>query len=314
VVRPSPRLAAGALCLALPLGAVAGCGAVKQRTIKQELTSAQENLGKAEAVSLTLRVDDSKGALKALATKDGDVPKELVDELLSASVTYTFGTGSGKLKDVSTDTQDLEKVLQDVRFGFAIKVGTTTLGEIRLVDSALYARADLDEIARLAEKGGAEDASVDELIADAPEDVQPALEDVRAGKWLKLPLEEYLDQVKELAGDLPTPAPGTDTSKIGKELFEALKPHVTVTAANDDSSHRVLNVDVTARAAAKALIATIKQQGDNPLSGFLGDVSPTDVDDAITDGTVKGTLTLEDGHLTQVAIDLESIRTLEPGA
>ena len=84
--RPA-RLIAGTLVLALPLAAAAGCGAVKKRSIKQELTSARSHLADSSAASFTLRLEDKQGSLAALAKKSGDVPDAAVKDLLGGSVT-----------------------------------------------------------------------------------------------------------------------------------------------------------------------------------------------------------------------------------
>jgi hypothetical protein len=316
VVRPAVRLFAGTLALALPLAAAAGCGAAKKRTVKQEFSSAISHLEKSESVSLTLRLDDGKGAVSTLAKKDGSAPAALVDDLLGSSITYTFGPGGDKkLKEVSKTT-DLKAALKDVRLGFVFKDSKAVVGEIRLVEGTLYARADVKEIGRVATEGGVEDfdSGFDDFVDGAPEDVQPALLDAKAGKWLKLPLDDYLDKLKDLAGSFPTPSPGTDNSKVAKDLYAAVKPFIKVTDANDSSSNRVLNVDIAVRGAAKALLAKLQTEKSLPFADLLADASPSDVDDAVTDGTAKGTITLKSGHLTQVAVDIESIRSLDPEA
>ena len=321
MVRPSTRLAAGTLVLALPLAAAAGCGAAKKRTIKQEFAAAQSNLENASAVSMTLRFKDAKGnTLKAVTKGEDAAPEAIAKELLGGSVTVTTGSGSGKLKDVKIDPNATEQQLQDavkgINIGISVKDTKTTVAEIRLVDSTLYARVDFAEIDRLATAAGQEgfDASYDDFVDSAPAEVQPALKDAKAGKWLKLPLSEYIGKLKDLSGALPTPSAGAsvDTKKLQNDVIAAVKPYVKVTEANGGKDDRVLSVDVDARPAAKALLTLLKSEKDLPFAGFLGDVSPTDVDDNLADGKAHGTITLSDGHLKQVTIDIDSIRKLDP--
>lgn len=317
-VRPA-RLVAGSLVLVLPLAAVAGCGAAKKRTIKQELVSARDHLADSDAASVTLRFDDAKGNLAALATKDGDLSAAAAKDILGGSVTYTFDAKSAsKIKSVDSNasTSDLKTALADVHLALAVKDAKGTVAEIRLVDSTLYARVDFDEIDRVAKEAGSDGvgSSVDDFIAGAPDEYQPALKDARAGKWLKLPLQGYLDKLKDLTKSIPTPAPssGTDLNKTGNDLLTAVKPYVKVTDANNSSSKRVLDVNVDARAALKAALGVLKTSKGLPFGDALENVAPSEIDKNIGPGNAHGTVTLEDGHLTQVTVDMESIRALDP--
>ena len=78
---------------------------------------------------------------------------------------------------------------------------TVAFGEIRMVAGTLYAHVDLKEIGRLAKAGGVDDfdAQVDDAVTSADPSFAQGLRDVRAGKWIKLPLSDYLDKLKDLA-------------------------------------------------------------------------------------------------------------------
>jgi hypothetical protein len=140
---------------------------------------------------------------------------------------------------------------------------------------------------------------------------------VRAGKWLKLPLAKYLDQLKDLAGTFsgitpPSSAPGKsyDVSGLFDKAYAAVKPYVKVTDANDSSKDRVLDVKVQAAPALKALLGVLKAEKGLPFAGMLANVSPSEIDKGIKGGEARGTITLHESHLTQVAVDLESLRQL----
>lgn len=316
--RPT-RLVAGTLVLALPVVAAAGCGVTKKRTIKQELVAARTHLSDSQAASFTLRLGDAKGALAELAAQDGDLSAEAVKDVLAGSVTYTFDAESGsKLRslDPSASTADLRSALKNVHFAIAVKDAKGTLAEIRLVDSALFARVNLDEIDWIAQEAGSEGvgSSVDDFIDSAPEQYQPALRDARAGKWLKLPLDSYLDKLKDLASSIPTPAPHAEKGlqQTGTDLFAAVQPFVKVTDANNSSSKRVLDVDVDARPALKAALGVLKAAKGLPFGDVFEGVTPAEIDREVAPGKAHGTVTLSDGHLTQVTVDMESIRSLDP--
>jgi hypothetical protein len=327
-VNRSLRLTAGTLVLALPLAAAAGCGAEKKKTIRQEFTAAQKSLGDSKAAAFTLSFNDSKGSFAKVLTSDGDAPEALVTALLKGSITYVADpTGDATLRSVQAEAAnptDLKASLSKVNVAFIVKDDKADLAEIRLVAGDLYAHVNLDEIKVLAKAGGVDDldAMLDENIGQADPRLASALKDVRAGKWLKLPLAKYLDKLQEIAGSFaPGLTGGADTSKkydfagIGKKAYDAVKPYVKVTDANDSSKDRVLDVKVKARPALTALLGVLKAEKDLPFASLLGDVSASDITDNVRDGEATGTITLHESHLTSVAIDIESIRQLatDPG-
>jgi hypothetical protein len=314
------RLVAGTLVLALPLVAAAGCGAQKKRTIKAEFASARTNLENSSAASFTLRLHDGKHNVRTLMTKDGTTSAALADAVLGGSVTYVIDpAGSTTLKDVSyTPGADLGAQLKDVNLAFVIRDDKAALGEIRVVGGALYAHVDLVEIGRLAKAGGVEDfdAQLDDFVTSADPALKKGLQDVRAGKWIKLPLSDYLDQIKKLADSFSDGTGSTSGAKafdfpaLGQRLYDGVKPYVKVTDANDSSTDRVLDVRVRARPALKAALKVLAATRDLPFPNVFKDVDPAEVDANVKDGTANGTITLRSGHLSQVTVDVESIRTL----
>jgi hypothetical protein len=324
VLRQSTRLAAGTLVLALPLAAAAGCGVEKKRTIKAEFSSAVSNLENSKAVSFTLSFKDTKGTVAGLVNKDGSVAKPLVKELLGGSVTYTVDPASDKkLKELDytagTSSADLSAALKTVNLGFVVKDSTTALGELRLVDGVLYAHVDLKEIGRLAKAGGTKDfdSQLDDAVTSADPTFTQGLIDVRAGKWIQLPLTKYISKLQDLAKGVtgskaPTKSSSLDIGGLTQRVFKAAKPDITVTDANDSSTNRVLDVNIKMRSALKAALLVLQAEKDLPFASDIAKVDPSDIDDNVSSGTAHGTVTLKSGHLTQVTVDIESIRTLNP--
>lgn len=322
----SLRLAAGTLVLALPLAAAAGCGAEKKKTIKQEFAAAQSNLGDSKAAAFTLRFEDAQGNLAKSMTKDG-APAAVVQALLKGGVTYVADpAGDATLKSVqgeASNPTDLKAALTKVNLAFIVRDDKAELVELRLVAGDLYAHVNMTEISALAKAGGSTDfdAMLDESLGSMDPRMKQGLTDVRAGKWIKLPLTKYLDQLQELAGGftgiMPTPAPGQkyDFSAFGKKAYDAVKPYVKVTDANDSSKDRVLDVKVQAQPALKALLGVLKAEKSLPFGAMFGDVTPADIDKGVKAGEARGTITLHDSHLSQVAVDVESLRQLstDPG-
>jgi hypothetical protein len=323
VKRRHLRLAAGTLALALPLAGAAACGAEKKKTIKQEFASAEAHLNDSRSTSVTVRLDDSKGSLAALAAKDGDAPpKAVLDAVLKGSITYVVDpAGDATFKSVQSkgvSNEDLTKQLSKVNLAFVIRDDQAELADLRLVGGNLYLKVDLKEVSRLAKAGGVEDfdADLDAAAADMGPEFTELVADARAGKYLKLPLAKYLDQLQELAGGLPSPSASQneDLKQLGDNLVTAVKPYVTVTDANDDSDERVLDVKVRVRPALKAGLAVLRAEKSLPFLGqVFGEIDPADIDKEVRDGEARGTITLKKGHLTQFTVDVESIRLLAPG-
>lgn len=331
--RTPTRLAAGALALVLPLGAVAACGAEKKKTVKAEFESAQQYLEDSKSAAFSFSLRDAQGNLAKAASKaaskgDDAMPKALADALLGGSITYVVDpTGDRTLGQVSTDTTDLSAALKDTNVAFVVKDDKATLGEIRLVDGVLFARVDLAEVKRLAELGGTDDvdAQLDDATTDGPPELKQVVADVRAGKWVKLDVTKFTDQIKDLTdglaegfGATPAPTPSKaefDASALGHRLFDAVKPYVTVTDANDSSRDRVLDIKVKVRPALKAALKVLSATDDLPFPNVFADVMPSEIDKNVADGTATGQIRLADSHLTQVSVDLEPLRTLstDPG-
>ena len=287
LVKLSTRLAAGTLAAALPLVAVVGCGAEKKRTIKAELSAAGDHLENSKALSVTLRFNDSDGNLKKVMVEDDASFEAVSSAVLKGGITYTVDpAGNQAIKDLKVKGQsenDLRTALKDVNVALVVRDDKAALGELRLVAGTLYAHVDINEINRLLKAAGEDtvDEDLDDMAASDPQ-MGRGVADIRAGKWIKLPLLDYIDRFKDLADSLGTvpgqPAPSAsavpDFAGLGDRVFNAVKPYVKVTDANDDSSDRVLDVNVQVRPALKAALSVLKASTDLPFAGAFKEVEP----------------------------------------
>ena len=321
--RPSVRILAGTLALALPLAAAAGCAVEKKRTIKAEFAAATKHLQESKASSFTLRLDDGQKSLEKLMTKGGDLKPELAQAVTGGSITVTVA-GKSLSRKALTRSGDLAESLKNVSMSIVVRDNKAELGELRLVKGVLYGHVGLPEISRLATLGGAEDfdASLDKGVQDGPPELAALLTDVRAGKWVKLDLTKYVDKLTELSegltGITPTAPPSAsafDANALSEDLIAAVKPYVKVTDANDSSSDRVLDINVKARPALKAALKVMQGAKDLPFPNPFVDVEPAEIDKGIKDGTAHGQIRLKDGHLRSFSLDVESLRQLatDPG-
>jgi hypothetical protein len=323
-VTRSLRLLAGALVLALPLGAAAGCGAEKKKNVRQEFDAAQNHLGDAKAASFTVHFGDNQGNLLKAMTKDGDMPAAVAQALLKGSVTYVADAAGdatlGSVQSGLVNPTDIKAAFTKTNAAFVIRDDQDVVAELRVIAGDLYAHVNVGEISRLAKAGGVDDfdAQLDEAVGGMDPRLKQALADVRAGKWLKLPLSKYLDQLgglaKGLEGGTPSARPSVDATGLGKRVYAAVKPYVKVTDANDSSSDRVLDVKVQARPALKAALGAFSAEPGLPFASVFKDAAK-EIDKNVKDGVAQGQIRLKDSHLTQVSVDLESIRQLsnDPG-
>ena len=321
--RPSVRIFAGTLALALPLAAATGCAVEKKRTIKAEFASASKHLKESKASSFTLRLDDGKKSLEKLITKDGDTKPELAQAFTGGSITVTVA-GQSLSRDALTTSGDIAESLKNLSMSIVVRDNKAELGELRLVKGVLFAHVGLPEISRLATLGGSTDfdSSLDQGAQDGPPELATLLTDVRAGKWVKLDLTKYVDKLKELTegftGITPTTPPSADAfdaQALSDDLIAAVKPYVKVTDANDSSSDRVLDINVKARPALKAALKVMQGAKDLPFPNPFVNVVPEDIDAAVKDGNAHGQIRLKDGHLRSFSLDVESLRQLaiDPG-
>lgn len=312
------RLTAGIALVALPLAAVAGCGAAagdKKESVQTTLQKASDNLRASSAASVTMRFEDPRGSFKKAVTSGADAAEPgQADLLLGGTVSFTVDAPAGKtLGDVQAAQvgKPLSEQLKAENVSMSVQADGGSLVQVRLVDGDLYAKVSVDELSDVVKKAGSSTdvgAQLDSAAAQAPDQFKPLVTDVRAGKWLKLPLAPFagqLDGLQKQAG----PSASVDGQKLGMDLLNAVRPFVAVTDASSSGNDRVLDVKVQAKQALKAAATTLKNM-QPALPGFS--TLDTASLDKIGDGTANGQVTLEDDHLTKITIDLQSAVALAP--
>lgn len=312
------RLGAGLALVALPLGAVAGCGssqATGKESAQSALQRASRNLLDSGATSIVVRFDDRGGAASKAATS-GDQPltPAQADLLLGGTVSMTIDPAAGTtLRDLQAADPALAPAEQVklVNVSLSVQADGGALAQLRLVGGDLYVNASLDRISAIAGTGGSPTdvgGQLDQLAAQSPGELAPLVRDVRAGRWIKLPLARYADRLAQLQkGAAPSPSASVDPKKLSADLLAAVRPFVAVTEASGDGRTRVLDVKVQAKQALKAVLASVMSM--LPAVPGLSAVDPSGID-RLADGTVDGTVTLADNHLTKLTLDLASASRL----
>ena len=317
------RLTAGLCLFALPLGAAVGCGqaaAAKKQDVGSALQKASANLRASGSTSVTIRLDDASGALKKASTAGADALKPAQADLLTGgTISITIDPAAGKtLQDLQNADPKLPTAeqLKLANVAFSVQADGGDVAQLRIVAGDLYVNVGVQKISDIAKLAGSSTdvgAQLDDLAASAPEQLRPLVTDVKAGKWIKLPLAEYADQLKALGNRAaPSPSAAVDTQKLGVDLLAAVQPFVSVSDASGNGTERVLDVKVQAKQALKAVLATVKAM--QPAVADLGPVQSAAVD-KIADGTLNGQVFLDDDHLKKITLDLQSaVRLAPPGA
>jgi hypothetical protein len=313
------RLAATAAVVVLPLTALVGCGEVadaKRASVESDLQSASDHLMGSGSLQVAFRFADPQGTAKKAIVADsseGD-PAALADSVLGGTVRFTLDptgdTTIGQLKDLDPAAPPAEQ-LKRVNVALSVESKGGAVAQLRLVDGDLYVAVSRERIEELGAQGGADDVgtSIDEALTEAPPEYQPLIQDLSDGKWVKVPLTQYVDRLAELGDSSATPAPQVDGDKVAADLLAAVKPFTEVIDAGGDDGKRVLDVRVQAKQALKAALDALKKSA--PQVPGLADLDTTALDE-LKDGTANGQVVLEDEHLTEVSVDLPSLIALAP--
>jgi hypothetical protein len=304
VTRLSTRLA-GALAVPLVL---AGCGAVSSAAsgLEQDAAAANAALAGAEGVGVVLRFDDPDGDLeRALQEGPGALPAELAEVVVGSRVELRVAaTGGRTLADQPEPGAPLAEQLRWADSALTVSTADADLLSWRTVDGVLYVASDLAEVERVAAASGSPLSLRDE-VAGAPAPVLEVHDALRAGQAVAVPFADLLEGLGALAGTGEQSAPERLPDGLLDDLRAAVEPHARLTDLGSDDGVRRVTVEVdlqrmleaVSRAAGGSL-----PEADDLTFGSLGD------------GTVTGTLTIEDGHYRRLDLPLGELADLAPAA
>ena len=306
------RLGLTAAALALPL-ALAGCGGDDtgeggggdgEAKEPADLGAAYDRLLDAQTATFTLSLDDGDGNLKRLATEDETDPlnDETADTVIGGKVVVTIDpAGDATLREATQVDPAASPAdqLTAVNYSVSVEADGGPVAQLRLVDGALFAAVDFDRIDGIAEGAGEEPLGpqLDGFAAQSPE-LAAAVEDLRAGQFLTLDLAPLLSTFEGLAGPTPTGAP-VDGAQLAEDLLAAVQPHSTVTGGEEGT------FDVTVKAK-PALQAASQVFAELPIPGVTDAIDPAQFE-ALDDGDLRGTVSLQGESLSQVTLDLDSV-------
>ncbi|TAK69690.1 MAG: hypothetical protein EPO13_07500 [Actinomycetota bacterium] len=287
-----------------------GCAQVNA---KAATDAALANLQAATAATFTIRLDDPNDNLVSHAREaDRRSTAALADSTVTVTVTAPAGSTLGQAAGPASAGTDPSRTV-GVSFAYAYR--GTTLVQLRLVAGVLYAKLDLPGLAAMTGTPGSKPwrkgVDSDPIFGAALGSVLTKLE---AGKWLSLDLDTY-QQVTDALSKSGLPGQPTPSQPDPAQISGWLQTVAEGVSANLTSIPRVdgattyVDVKVNARAAAAAIVDRLAGANVPGLDAAAVPSAKADVA-KIADGTVDGTLTITDGHLTRIAVDLHSLALL----
>jgi hypothetical protein len=301
-----PRLLAGGAVLAVVAG-TAACGAQALEP-KLALRDALSDFTAGRTGALELSVASSGDDVRAFSEAAGPSSTgALADDALDSLLTSSF--------EVGYDLGDDRKDDADDRTSIVVRLGDLTAGELRMVDGLVYARADVEGLAKkfpeirdgldefraglTGDDGGSEAASA-EVVGPAT-----ALID---GAWVVVDPQGYLDQLEELAGpdggsagmSLPDYASPEARDLLGSAMKDAV---TSVERREDDEElgdHLVAGLDLgkgytTLRAGLPGLF-------EGEMAAQLEKDLPPVAE--VPDKQIDVSFWVKDGNLTRVELDV----------
>ncbi len=298
---------------------LSGCGMVSGAgtSLRADSDHAKQALSSAKAVSVTIRFTDPDGNLKrALGTGHQPATSAQADAVVGASITMTVSANNGRT--VSSPVPPGLATAQQIRqsnVDLTVRGAGGRLAELRLVDGTLYASTDIAAVKRAADLASpGSSAKVDDFFASAPPALRRGADDLKAGKWLKLPLATYLDTFLKLAKDSGAggvdPRAASQYGALVQQLRGAIRPHVGLRDLGASGSTRHVSVDIQVKDAVVAGLAVLRANAAR-LGIRAGAVPSADKLDGLSSKTLSATLTIKDGHYTELSVPLSGLAALD---
>lgn len=226
------------------------------------VTAAFNGMGDWAGVSFTFRLDSDVESLVAMG--EGDMSPDLARTILDSRLTV-----KGHAGDDAADATDDE-------FEMVVKVGDLDGLAMRMVDGALYMRADVRALLEKFDPSGGAATGMDQFLAQAPSmgmDFLPAAAD---GAWLKL--EGFEEAAQMMAGMTGQPQPDPAEAQAMAEAFMTafqtfLDEDVSTAYVGTDDAGEHVRLSTTGDAALDLLEELVGMAG--PMMGNTGGVDPS---------------------------------------
>ncbi len=315
------KLSVLAAALALPLALTACGGAEKAKQagdLSTDNNAAKEALQNAKSAGFTLRFNDPDGALRRALEKPADpsdaVPASVADALVKGSITIRVdGAGEAKAFDFSAlRGKSTAEQLQAGNVEIVVRGGDADLLQLRIVEGTAYATSDVNKLDEMikADGGG---KGIQEGLQGAPPAIRTAVNDMRAGKWVKLPITPYIAKLEQLGQQLQqqsgaSPSATPDPAELLDKLLASVQPHVRLADLGKSGDVRTATVKVNVKEALTALTKT----SSSLFGGAVPGAGSTDkLFAGLADTPVEGKLTIDDGHYTSLEVGMAQLVELD---
>lgn len=295
--------------------AVAGCGAAG--SLRADNAHAKSSLQAAKSLSVTLGFSDPDGKLaKAIRSGDSTTTQAQAAAVIGATISFTVSANGGRTLFAKGDpNQPLSHQVKQSNFDLTVSGLGGKLAEIRLVDGILYATSDIAAVKKAADLGGpGAGAQVDAFLTSVPPQLKQGADDLKAGKWLKVPIATYVEQLQKLAkaggGAAPDPAKARGYAKLGKDLQAAIKPNIGLTDLGATGDSRNVSIDIKVKQALTAVLGVLSS--DAATLGLPAGLIPKgDALEDVSDKTLSATLTITRGHYTKLSVPFAGLAGLD---
>ncbi|MFB9366378.1 hypothetical protein ACWCYY_15235 [Kitasatospora sp. NPDC001664] len=294
-------------------GGLVACGTVKQLSAADKVSDAFGKVYEGKSFKAELGFDATPEQIlafdKAVSKDKSEQLDQKTAELMSGIKLSVAIAADKPLKDVAGlkegQAADLNSIPDDLGFDAAYALtgkDGAALADIRYIDGTLYAKADVDGIAKIA---GEDTKELKEGAALFPKVFQDAI----GGKWVSIDtktLKGLAEEAGKAAGSKgsPSAAPSVDP-KVASGLVNTVKDVISRNVTFEDKGKHEgadhIYVAAPAKAFADDLLKSIKPLAKD-LPGF--DELPATVPSDFPDKKVGVDVFIKDGALSAVSFDL----------
>lgn len=290
---------AGALAVPLVLTA---CGAVSSAAagLEQDAAAANAALAEAEGIGVVVRFADPDGDLEqALQEGPDGLSADLAEVVVGSRVDVRLAAKDGRtLGDQPDPGTPLGQQLRWTDSALTLSTANADLLSWRTVGGVLYVSSDLAEVERVTAAAGSP-LSLQDEVAGAPAPL-PELHDAwRDGQAVSVPIADLLESLSALAGQDEGVVSEQLPDDLLDELRAAVEPHARLRDLGSDDGVRTVTVEVDVK---RLLQAAARTSGS-------GIADAADLD-GLSDETVSGTITLEDGRYRRLELPLSELAGL----
>ncbi|WP_377271798.1 hypothetical protein [Peterkaempfera sp. SMS 1(5)a] len=277
------------------------------------MQSAFKKLTEGRALAAEFSLDATPDQLRSFAKLSGEPLAQQDAETLSGLSLAFSMTADKPLKDVFSSKSGAGGAIglngdRGVDVDYAVRSkGGDSMVEVRQVDGRLYARADIQALARLSGEDAGDLGAMEDELPPELKVFKQALE----GHWLSLDakvLKQFSGQMQQGAGAAPGGGPSLDAG-AQRKLIDTLESVLSEDVSFEDKGQQDGADRIVVSAPARTLVRDL-QKAVQPLAesipGLPSGFSQSGADQ-IPDRSVSAELRIKDGVIASVSLDLAQL-------